>query len=195
MRSLILFLHIAAGFSALFTGCTAMIAPKGKKVHITAGRIYFWSMSLVALTAVILSIVRPKPFLLLISLFSFFLTWSGYKAIRWKNNPLTGFAFIFNRILTPLFLLAGCVMIALALLGWSGFPVSDSLDQLNMLLFTFGILFSGLAAAEWKQMVSPGPHSRYWWIYRHISGMAGAYIATFTAFLVVNNEFLPELVA
>jgi len=142
-----------------------------------------------------LSVVRPKPFLLLISLFSFFLTWSGYKAIRWKNKPLAGLALIFNRILTPIFLLAGCIMIALALLGWSGFSVSDSLDQLNTLLFSFGIIFSGLAAAEWKQMIRPGFNSRYWWIYRHISGMAGAYIATFTAFLVVNNEFLPELVA
>lgn len=195
MHSIILCLHIAAGFSALFSGCAAILAPKGKKVHVTSGRIYFWSMIIVALSAVILSVVRPQPFLLLVSLFSLFLTWSGFKAIRWKNKPLTGLAYTFNKTLIPLFLLAGGMMVMLAFSGWIGLPVSENLEQLNILLFIFGALFTGLSVGEWKQMNQPRLKGRYWWIYRHISGMMGAYIATFTAFLVVNNTFLPELAA
>lgn len=132
--SFILFLHIAAGFCALITGCAAIIAPKGKKVHIFAGQIYFWSMTAVALSALYLSVVNPNPFLLLISLFSFFLTWSGYKAIHWKNRPLKGFAAIFNKMLIPLFLLIGCLMVVLSLLDWISISISERLARSNILL-------------------------------------------------------------
>lgn len=83
-----LVLHIISGFLALACGAVAIATQKGKGVHINAGRIYFWSMMLVAVTAFYLSVVNVIPFLFLIAVFSFYLTWTGYKAIHWKNKPL-----------------------------------------------------------------------------------------------------------
>lgn len=190
----ILYLHIFAGFLALATGSVAIATKKGKGKHVKAGRIYFWGMVLVAISALYLSVIRPNPFLLFISLFSFFLTWSGYKAIHWKNKPLTGITAIFNNILIPLFLVIGLAMVVLPLVFWLGFSIPGKLGQLNIVLFIFGAIFCAIAGVELKHLLKPERSSKFWWMYRHIGSMLGAYIATFTAFLVVNGNFLPQLV-
>ncbi|MDZ7773118.1 MAG: DUF2306 domain-containing protein [Balneolaceae bacterium] len=195
MTHAILILHIAAGFAALLAGGVAIATKKGKGWHVTAGRIYFWSMAGVAGSALYLSVVRPNPFLLLISLFSFFLTWSGYRAIHWKNRTLQGPVRWFHRTLVPLFLLTGCLMVTLGALAWLGISFHPALERLAAVLFVFGVIFTVLAAAEFRHMIWPETSGKFWWMYRHIGSMLGAYIATFTAFLVVNNTFLPELVA
>ena len=51
--SFTLYLHIFAGFTALTTGLVPMFSKKGSKVHTTWGKIYFWAMFVVALTALI----------------------------------------------------------------------------------------------------------------------------------------------
>lgn len=195
MTYAVLILHIGAGFTALLAGAVAIATRKGKGRHVAAGRIYFWSMAGVAATALFLSVVRPNPFLLLISLFSFFLTWSGYRAIHWKNKTLAGPVKWFNHTLVPLFLLTGCLMVVLAVLAWAGLSLIPVLERFSTVLFVFGGIFTVLAGAELRHMLRPDLSGRFWWMYRHIGSMLGAYIATFTAFLVVNNSFLPEIVA
>jgi uncharacterized membrane protein len=191
----ILYLHILAGFTALLTGGIAIATKKGKGKHVVAGRIYFWAMVVVATTALWLAVLRPNFFLLFISLFSFFLTWSGYKAIYWKNKPLTTTAALFNNILIPVFLLIGLSMVIIPVLGWTGIPIPERLDRLSIVLIVFGIIFCLTAGAELKHLLKPNKSNKFWWMYRHIGSMLGAYIATFTAFLVVNGDFLPQLVA
>lgn len=48
MTSTMLIIHVISGFLALVCGAVAISTKKGKGVHVTAGRVYFWSMMLVA---------------------------------------------------------------------------------------------------------------------------------------------------
>lgn len=194
MIQALLIIHIFAGFIALLTGFIAIITKKGKRCHVRSGRVYFWSMFVVAFTSVILSTYRPNLFLLFISLFSFYLTWAGYRAIRWKNKPLPSSIHMFNKLLVPLFLLTGITMIVLSLVTMSGMLQYQLLQQTSVTLLVFGIIFAMLTGRDLAMHTGLLTRSKFQWIFEHIQGMLAAYIATFTAFLVVNVTFLPMIV-
>ena len=66
MVSLILLaVHIAAGSIALLTAAVALVAPKGQRWHILAGRIYAIGMTLVFVTAIPLAILGGSILLFL----------------------------------------------------------------------------------------------------------------------------------
>lgn len=194
METLSLAIHIAAGFGALAGGLAAILARKGQRIHKAAGRLFFWCMVAVAASAVHLSAVHPNPFLLFIGLFSFYLTWSGYRAIRWKDGHLSPAARLFNNTFTPLMCAAGLAMVALPVAGWIGFSIPEMLNGFELLLLVFGIinsLFTGYDLLRQHRLVSS---DRFWWMDQHIGRMGGAFIATCTAFLVVNITFMPAVV-
>lgn len=194
MTHAFLIIHVIAGFAALVTGFIAIATKKGKGWHVRAGRIYFWSMILIAITALVLSIVRPNLFLLFISLFSFYLTWSGFRAIRWKNEPLKGIIRIFDRLLVPLFFVTGITMMMLSLTAMGGITQSSLLQKTKIILLVFGIIFTALTGRNLAMRIGWLAKSKFQWMFDHIQGMLAAYIATFTAFLVVNVTFLPMVV-
>lgn len=194
MTHILLIIHIVAGFAALAAGFIAIITKKGNGWHIWSGRIYFWSMVLVSITALFLSVVRPNLFLLFISLFSFYLTWSGYQSIRWKNKPLPAGIHIFNKLLVPLFFVTGVIMIGLSLATLLGVIRHQLLQQSSIVLLVFGMIFAIFTARDLSLRVGWMSRSKFQWMFDHIQGMLAAYIATFTAFLVVNVTFLPMVV-
>ncbi len=57
--------HIAAGATAFLMAPLALAAAKGGKAHRRWGKIYFWSMAVVASTALVLALYRPVFFLAL----------------------------------------------------------------------------------------------------------------------------------
>ena len=70
-------IHILAGTIALLAAAFAICSEKGKKIHITAGRTYFWGMAGIFLTASPMSIITSDVFLFLIAFFSFYLAFAG----------------------------------------------------------------------------------------------------------------------
>lgn len=194
MFSLSLTLHIISGFAALISGCIAIISTKGKYWHVRAGRLFVGSMATVAVTAVHLSLVRFNPFLLLIAIFSFYLTWSGYRAIHWKDQQLKRSAFIFNALFICCMVLSGLVMIGIPLAAWSGIDLPQSLTRFNTVLLSFGLINTVFAGFDLVHLIYPVTNSRFWWLYQHIGRIGGAFISACTAFLVVNVTFLSDLV-
>jgi uncharacterized membrane protein len=76
-------LHIAGGSVGLVSGTVAAIAKKGGRTHRAAGNIFFWSMSLMALTALYLGFVRPGQLVnVFISIFAFYLIATGVLAAK-----------------------------------------------------------------------------------------------------------------
>lgn len=190
--TIMLIIHIIAGFLAILFGAAAIITKKGKGIHVNSGRVYFWSMILVSVTAIYLSIVNAIPFLFLIAVFSFYLTWTGFKSIRWKNKTLPLSVFWFDTILSHLAALSGIVMVTLALLAWADIHFNEVISSLRIVLLIFGIgtlIFSGEDLIyHYRSKETP----KFLWMYTHIGRMLGAYIATITAFLVVNDQFFPS---
>ncbi len=76
-------LHIAGGSIGLASGTVAALAAKGGRLHRAAGNIFFWSMSVMALSALYLGFVRPGQLVnVFISIFAFYLIATGWLAVR-----------------------------------------------------------------------------------------------------------------
>ena len=189
-----LYLHIFAGFTALTTGIVPMFSKKGSTLHITWGRVYFWAMFVVALTALIRFQIKPRLiFLAGIAIFSFYNTFTGMRLIRRKEHIKPPFVDWFGAILM--------VMGSLVML-YSAYSASQTNNVFYVTLFTiFGMLMFSLAFEDLrvfmniKQIDNDVPMQARYWFQNHISRMGGSYIATLTAFLVVNNPpFIPGLV-
>lgn len=189
MTSAMLIIHTISGFLALACGAVAITSKKGKRVHVNGGRIYFWSMILVAATALYLSVVNVIPFLFLIAVFSFYLTWTGYKAIHWKNRSLPKAIFWFDAIVSHVVALLGILMIVLSILTWLDIHFNEVISSLRIVLLVFGIGALIFAGEDLILLYRKNHSSKFLWIYTHIGRMLGSYIATFTAFLVVNAQF------
>jgi uncharacterized membrane protein len=82
---IVLFLHILSGMAALASGFSSMISRKGLAKHLISGRVYFWSMTFSCLTAVIMSTLKPNPFLFIIGIFSYQFVAVGYRYIKVKK--------------------------------------------------------------------------------------------------------------
>ena len=189
-----LYLHVFAGFTALTTGLVPMFSKKGSTLHITWGRVYFWAMFVVALTALIRFQMKPRLiFLAGIAIFSFYNTFTGMRLIRRKEHIKPAFVDWFGAILM--------VMGSLVML-YSAYSASQTNNVFYVTLFTiFGMLMFSLAFEDLrvfmniKQIDNDIPMQARYWFQNHISRMGGSYIATLTAFLVVNNPpFIPGLV-
>ena len=89
VADVLLFLHILAGFVALVVAPGAMVARKGGRWHRRWGKVYFWAMAAVALTAVVLAIRGSDLFLLLAGVFAFYLAFSGYRVL-YRKRPHKG---------------------------------------------------------------------------------------------------------
>lgn len=170
-----LVIHIIAGHLALLSGFMAIVGRKGSAPHRLSGKVFFYSMLGVSFSGIWLSLKADNLFLLLISTFVLYQNLNGFLAVRDKSLRL--------RCYSPLILLMG--------LGTALWMIST----LNPVLLSFGgiqafllIQDTGVAikVLRGKQI----SHTRA--MTRHIGQMTGAYIGAFTAFLVVNIDFLPS---
>ena len=69
----ILWIHIISGSLALIAGPIAMFNQDGGKLHRKSGIIYFYSMMVIFVSSIILSIVRENWFLFMVGIFSCYL--------------------------------------------------------------------------------------------------------------------------
>ena len=189
-----LYVHIVAGFTALTTGLVPMFAKKGGKAHVFWGNVFYWAMFLVALTALMRFKMEFRLiFLTGIAVFSFYNTFTGARLIRMKKNLQPEFVDWFGAILT--------VISAFGMMAFGIMAYQKGITFYAILFNLFGV-FSLLMATEdlrvfsGKKIVNnTGAVQARYWFQNHISRMGGAYIATVTAFLVVNNPpYIPSLV-
>ena len=178
MADILIVLHAALGGIALAAGLIALSVKKGGKIHIRAGRAFFWSMLVSALTAIVVTLFpgHASPFLFSIGIFSSYLIGSGYRATRFKQknvNLAPDFA------LSLLMLSCGLGMIILPLILGGG---------LNIVLAIFGGIGIAFAVLDIVNFRNPAA-LRKKWLGMHLSKMVSGYIAAVTAFIVVNQFF------
>jgi uncharacterized membrane protein len=194
IKLIVLYLHIGAGFIALTTGLVPMFSEKGGKAHVFWGNVFYWAMFLVALTALIRFKMEFRLiFLAGIAVFSFYSTFTGARLVRMKKNLKPEFIDWFGAVLT--------VLSAFGMMTFSFLAYQKGITFYTVLFALFGI-FSLVMATEDLRVFSGKkvidntvPFQARYWFQNHISRMGGAYIATVTAFLVVNNPpYIPGLV-
>lgn len=180
----ILVLHVAGGILALVAGPVAMLAQKGRALHRQAGRCFAGAMVVTAASAFTLAIVTRNLLLLVIAVFSFFLVFTGWRALDQRLLHLGGRgARWFD------WLVASLTLAFSAGLFVAGLAAGGEVTQLF-----FGVGGSYLALRVMRQLTGRGVRPGDW-VVRHLVGMSAAYIATISAFAVVSLTALPRPVA
>lgn len=170
ISTIMLILHIVSGFLSLLVGLFSVVSKKGGKIHRLSGKVFFYSMLGVCFTALFISIVKSNQFLLLIAIFAFYQTYSGWRAVN--NNKS-----LLPNTLDWIVLIAGTL---------NSFYMIYTLQLVLMVFGTIGFIATTqhwLVYVKIKRRQQLPPLS---WLRMHISMMMGAYIATITAFVVVN---------
>ena len=180
---ILLSIHILAGSVALVSAALALSSEKGKKFHILIGKAYFWSMAIIFLTALPLSTITSNVFLFLISIFSFYLAFSGMRFAKNRKGVPTRI----DLIAVNFMLLSGVGMWILAII----FFIDNNSQYITLIVFGFLALFLGYGDFQtFKNQTAIGKER----IAKHLTNMMGGTIAVVTAVLVVNPPSNPEWV-
>lgn len=182
----LLVIHIVAGFAALLASIGAVTTQwlrTAHRWHVLAGQVFFWGMVVIFLTALPLSWMTESLFLFLVSIFSGYLAWSGYRYAKRRRGPVASY----DRFVAVLMMVTGAAMI---LLGGI-MIVSGDLDGITLLVFgALGLSLSWLDLDAFRK----GEYTGKQRIASHLGMMLGATIAAVTAFVVTNFTFQPGFV-
>ena len=185
----ILLIHVAFGFTALGSGLAAIIFKKGGKAHNLSGKIYYWSMLGIGITAFLVAIPRGNMFLLMIGGFSTYMTLTGYRMLQWRRRKTPSFLFI-----DYLFIFLGLLTLLIptvyfSSIGWS------RMGGFAIVFGVFGIILISMLLGDFRRRSGLARQSKGWFLHMHIGRMMGAFIATLTAFLVQNWQTDPVYIA
>lgn len=178
MHQLNIYIHVFAGVLALIVGIVSYTSQKGGERHALAGRIFLGLMAAVLTTAAIgVIFFRDRPFLALLTIQSFYMASSGYRATWYKQNGPGKIDFL----------------LVLGLVG-CGIAFVISLQQANILwssavvYYTLGALFAvGFYDVLRIAKVLDWQHA---WVPEHFMKMTSAYGALFSAGM---GTVLPDL--
>lgn len=174
----LLFIHVITGMLGLITGSINMVTTKGNNFHKVVGNSFVYSMLLAGVSAFIMAILHTNYFLLMVGVFTMYMTVSGKRYIARKSFNTFDYTLAFSMFLAA---------VAFAALGFM-LLLKNNLFGIVMIVFAF-ISFSFLYN-DYKNLQLK--------IYRstaiHLQRIIGAYIASFTAFLVVNAKYLPQFI-
>lgn len=171
MFDIFLILHIISGFTALLFGTIIMAIKKGGKRHVLLGRIFFWSMMVVVFSALFLALSKNNGFLLGVGIFVFYQAFAGMKSGNRKN-------------LSPKVL--DVIVLFVAFANAVFMTTTGNIVLIVFGIISFALIFQDLRIYYRIYKNKEIPHLA--WLSRHIGMMVGAYIGTFTAFLVVNVQ-------
>ena len=181
----ILALHVAGGTMGLIFGTTSAIAQKGGKLHKVSGKIFFYSLLLASLAALILSNLPDHHNLFLFSVggFTLYMIISGYRVVFLKRNNKKQIPN--HNFLDYCFQLFGGLF-GLFLL-WMGINTVINGALFGIVPIIFGIICINFARIDFNLLYYKKPVPSFW-LRNHIVRMMGAMIASYTAFLVVNVQ-------
>ena len=166
--TIFLVLHIIGGTFSLLCGLGAVISKKGGLWHRRFGKVFFYAMMLTTLSALVMAALKSGVFLFTIGVFSFYQSYMGYRAI--KNKTMV--ANRYDKMVWALALVNAVVMVTTlhpVLMVFGGIGLANTIRQC-----IHQVKLKGQAAAKGD------------WLQLHIGMMMGAFIATITAFVVVN---------
>lgn len=182
-----LLIHVVAGAVALVVAPVAMVVKKGGKAHSRWGLVFFWAMTVIFATAIFLSTVKWIPFLLMIAVFSYYSTFSAY---RWRflkqlyngKDQLKWFDW-FALVINGLF--------NIAFMTWGLYLIFHGTDSAFPYL-AIGFGFFGFRISWNNYKLFTENHHSQTWLFEHLGGMVGGFIATLTAFSAQTMTFMPD---
>jgi len=183
-------IHIAAGTLGLLAGTYIMIAKKGDKRHKLIGRIFSICMLGAGFCSFVLATIHRNDFLFAVGVFTIFLAGTGWRYLYLKNIENGQRPKIIDWSLM-IFMILGCVVFLI--LGTRNILDKEYFGIIILLFAWRGISF---VIKDYKIYKGEITVKNYWLVF-HLQRMSAAYIASLTAFAVVNApdrlSFLPWL--
>lgn len=180
---ILLITHIACGGASLILGLIQLIIKKGDKRHKLIGNIYFFVMLTAALVALPMSYLHPNYFLFIIGVFTSYMLLTGKRYLKKKTNSEIRFI---DWALTFLMLFFG-----IAFFGFGVYNIVEA-NYFGIVLLVFGSISILFVIQDFKNFKGKSKIKNYG-LTTHLQRMIGSYIASATAFLVVNNKILPDV--
>ncbi len=188
LLDIFLVIHITFGSIAVLAGPVAMATRKGGRYHRLGGKTYYGSMIGVLITSLVICYLTRNIFLTLVSVFTFHMITSGYRALYLKKLHV-------GQRAAPVDWVIGIVagLFNLGLLAFAVLIIATK-EQAAFGYISLVFSFIGLSFVwrDIKKFIKP-PKEKQHWLYDHISGMMGGYIATITAVSAVNFTFMPTI--
>ncbi|SEC35427.1 hypothetical protein SAMN04489761_2758 [Tenacibaculum sp. MAR_2009_124] len=175
---ILIVIHASFGGIALIGGLISMVAKKGGVIHKKSGLVFYYSMILCGLSAMIVAVLpkHESPFLFAVGIFSLYFVLTGNRALNFKRKKTD---LIIDKFISIIMIITGVLMIILPVL------LTDSLNIILTVFAIVGIMFSvrDLILFKNPERLKKG------WLKLHLGKMIGGYISATTAFVVVNNFF------
>lgn len=184
-----LYVHIVAGVATLLMGPVAIFYNfKDPRKHRIVGKIFFYAMLIVAVTAIFGFLKHPEntffQFLLGISLLVLTGIFRGVRAIfLMKGGSVLPFDFVYTALLG----LNGLYMLGMSVWHYQ----SGTMIAFPILFGVFGTMSLIDTRVNWRVLRHPATLHRLDWMRLHAGTMMGAFTASTTAFTVQSAHFLP----
>ena len=177
---ILIYIHAAFGGIALLAGLVSIIAKKGKNIHRKSGLIFFYSMMLSGIIAMIVAVLpnHESPFLFAVGIFSLYFVLTGNRALNFKRKKTD---LKIDKLISIIMITTGVLMILLPII------LTKSINIVLVVYAIVGIIFS---VSDLILFRNP-ERLRKGWLKLHLGKMLGGYISATTAFVVV-NEFFPS---
>lgn len=185
MHFINILIHIIAGSMALLVGTLALFVYKGGKIHMRSGRVFLGCLAIVIITGLLgVFVFHRNAFLLVITVLSGYLGFSGYRALRlrsgrpdWVDNVISLVALGVGAYFLWYFRTIGMI--------WSPVIIYSTVGYLLLMI-----------GYDLSRNVIRGN----WWRYEHILKMVGAWSGLLSAFCGTVfpqyqpfSQFLPSL--
>lgn len=177
----LIYTHAITGGLALISGGMAIASKKGKSIHRASGKVFFYSMLISALTALVVALLpgHQSTFLFCVGVFSIYFLIAGYRALGF-NKPIK--SLFYDKLLSTLLLITSLIMLL--------YPILLE-GSANIVLTVFGIVGLFFGTRDMFNYRNPEGLQQNW-LCIHLGKMTAAYISAVSAFFVV-NQFLPPL--
>jgi hypothetical protein len=177
--------HIAGGSIGLLTGSIVMMLKKGDKNHVRLGNIYFYSLLLSAIVSFPMSFLHSNWFLFIVGVFTSYMLLTGKSYLDKRASAAVK---VTDWILAGTMLLFGLCFLGIGLLNvFKGV-------YFGIVLIVFGGISLSFVLQDWANFTGRARVKNFW-LTTHLQRMIGSYIASATAFIVVNNHVIPGVIA
>jgi len=181
----LLVFHIAGGSIGLLTGSIVMMLKKGDKNHVRLGNIYFYSLLLSAIVSFPMSYLHSNWFLFIVGVFTSYMLLTGKSYLDKRTSA---------EVKVTDWILAGTMLLfGLGFLGIGLLNVFKGV-YFGIVLIVFGAISLSFVLQDWANFTGRARVKNFW-LTTHLQRMIGSYIASATAFIVVNNHVIPGVIA
>lgn len=182
---ILLYAHIAGGGISLLLGFLILCLKKGDNRHRILGKFYFYSLLSASTVALPMSCLHPNYFLFIVSVFTLYMLLTGkrYLQKRLPNNVT-----YIDWLITSLMAIFGT-----AFIGFGCYHLLTS-NLFGIVFIVFGAISYLFVYQDTINFIGKSTIKNYF-LTTHLQRFIGSYIASTTAFLVVNNSLLPGVVA